>query len=66
MKKKKKSIEVLGIIISFFVGIIVIPKLIKKCGRKIYKKSLKSEEIDFENLGPKIVKKNKEEKKDDD
>lgn len=37
------------------VGFVVIPPLIKKYGNKAYKKSLDAEDIDFDNMGPKIV-----------
>ena len=41
------------------IGFLVIPPLIKKYGNKIYKSSLKKNQIDFDNLGPEIVKKEK-------
>lgn len=43
------------------VGFIVIPPLLKKYTNKMYKVSLKKEEIDFDNMGPEIVKKDAEE-----
>lgn len=43
------------------VGFIVIPPLLKKYTNKMYKASLKKEEIDFDNMGPEIVKKDAEE-----
>jgi hypothetical protein len=36
-------------------GFIIIPPLIKKYGDKVYKKSLNTEDIDFDNMGPEIV-----------
>lgn len=36
-------------------GFIVIPLLMKKYRSKMYKSSLKKEEIDFDSMGPKIV-----------
>lgn len=36
-------------------GFIVIPPLIKKYGNKAYKKSISTEDVDFDNMGPKIV-----------
>ena len=54
----KKSNWIMGLI-SLVVGIIVIPRLIKVLRGKIYKKSLKKDEIDFDNLAPEIVKKDK-------
>ncbi len=44
------------------VGIVIIPPIIKKYGNKVYKKSLNSEEIDFDNMGPEIVPFDEEEK----
>ncbi len=43
----------------FVIGILFIPKLVKKTSNKIYK-NMKKEEIDFDNMGPKIVKKDEE------
>lgn len=37
------------------VGFIVIPPLIKKYGNKEYKKSLNTNDIDFDDMGPEIV-----------
>lgn len=36
-------------------GFIVIPPFMKKFRSKMYKSSLKKEEIDFDSMGPKIV-----------
>ena len=63
MNSKKTIYWVLGAIAITVVGIIVIPPLLKKCGVKLYRSSAKSEEIDFDNLGPEIVKKDKTEEK---
>lgn len=38
-----------------FAGFLIIPPLIKKYGNKTYKKSLSTEEIDFDDMGPEIV-----------
>lgn len=57
MSSGKTLCWVLGAIATTVVGIIVIPPLLKKCGVKLYKSSAKKEEIDFDNLGPEIVKK---------
>lgn len=59
MREKKKS-EVWWRIVSFVlasIGITVIPYFIDKYGNKIYKSSLKRDVIDFDDLGPEIVKK---------
>jgi hypothetical protein len=37
------------------IGFLVIPKVINKYSQKIYKRNLKADEIDFENMGPEIV-----------
>ena len=42
------------------VGFIVIPTLIDKFSTKAYKVSLKKEDIDFDEMGPEIVPKDKE------
>ncbi|MGT2828478.1 hypothetical protein AB6M97_07155 [Streptococcus hillyeri] len=36
-------------------GFIAIPTLIQKYGNKVYKDSLKNDEIDFDEMGPEIV-----------
>ena len=61
MSSGKTLCWVLGVIAITVVGIIVIPPLLKKYGVKLYKSSAKKEEIDFDNLGPEIVKKDKTE-----
>lgn len=37
------------------VGFILILSLMEKCRSKMYKSSLKKEEIDFDSMGPEIV-----------
>ena len=61
MSSGKTLCWVLGAIAITVVGIIVIPPLLNKYGVKLYKSSAKKEEIDFDNLGPEIVKKDKTE-----
>ena len=61
MSSGKTLCWVLGAIAITVVGIIVIPPLLKKYGVKLYKSYAKKEEIDFDNLGPEIVKKDKTE-----
>lgn len=39
------------------IGFLVIPPLMKKYSNKLYKSSLKKDEIDFDKMGPEIVKK---------
>ena len=36
-------------------GFVVIPPLVKKYSNKVYKKSLNTEDSDFDNMGPEIV-----------
>ena len=57
MDSNKTIWWVLGLIALAAVGFIVIPPLMKKYSNKLYKKSLKEDEIDFDNLGPEIVRK---------
>lgn len=62
MKKQNIALWIVGSIILTAISFVVIPKLIKKYGDKVYKSSLQNEEIDFDEMGPEIVKKNTEEK----
>lgn len=59
MKEKKKSKVWWGIgsLVLVVIGFTVIPYFIDKYSNKIYKYSLKRDVIDFDNLGPEIVKK---------
>ncbi len=63
MSTEKTVYWIIGIAAVMVIGFLVIPPLMKKYGNKLYKSSLKKDEIDFENMGPEIVK--KEEKKED-
>ena len=60
-KNNNSCFYVIGSLALTIVGFIVIPPLIKKCSNKVYKASLKKEKIDFDNMGPEIVKKESEE-----
>ncbi len=62
MKKQNIVLGIMGSVVLTVIGFIVIPKLIKKYGDKAYKSSLEKEEIDFDEMGPEIVKKNTKEK----
>jgi hypothetical protein len=42
-------------------GFIVIPELLEKYSNKMYKSSLKKDEIDFDSMGPEIVPHDKKE-----
>lgn len=60
-KKKRSAIStalvVAGSAAFTVVGVVVIPPLLKKYSNKLYKFSVKKNEIDFDNLGPEIVRK---------
>lgn len=56
--KKKMGRKILlfaGGVALTVVGFIVISPFLKKYGNKLYKKSLKNDNIDFDNMGPEIV-----------
>lgn len=59
-KQKKKNIgnavlfAAAGIALTV-AGLAFIPPLIEKYGNKLYKASLRNDEIDFENMGPEVV-----------
>ena len=65
-KEKNERCEVMTWIVIGSVltvaGILVIPPLVKKYGTKLYKKSLQTDEIDFDEMGPEIVPFEQEEK----
>ena len=56
--KTNKICYIIGSVVLTVSSFMVIPSLIDKIGRKKYKLSSKNEKIDFDDLGPKIVKKN--------
>ena len=63
MKNLKKVVYIIvGIAMAMF-GIFIVPKLLKKCTEKLYKNSHKN--IDFDDFGPEIVKKDTKEKEVD-
>ena len=64
MNTSKTVCWVVGIVALTVVGIIVIPPLLRKIENKMYKQSLKKDEIDYDNLGPEIVKKDNGEEDD--
>ena len=61
MSTRKPICRIIGIIVLMAVGFLVIPPLMEKYSNKIYKFSLKKDNIDFENMGPEVE--NKEESK---
>lgn len=62
--KNENLLYVIGSVVLMVAGFIFIPPLMKKYTNKAYKKSCSSEEIDFDNLGPEIVKKSKDEEEE--
>lgn len=70
MKEKKKercgkvACLVVGGVLTI-AGFIIIPPLIKKYGDKVYKKSLKTENLDFDDMGPEILLFNDETKEEE-
>lgn len=62
---EKKALIIIGGIILTVVGFIVIPPLMKKYSNKLYKSRIKSEDIDFDSMGPEIVKKTKDSEMED-
>ena len=61
MRTTKTVHWIIGIAAVTIVGFLVMPQIMKKCGSKLYKYSLKKDKIDYENMGPEIVKKGKAE-----
>lgn len=61
MSTEKTIYWIIGIAAVTVIGFLVIPPLMKKYSNKIYKSSLKKDEIDFDNMRPEIVKKEKSE-----
>ena len=57
---EKKTLIIIGGVILTVVGFIIIPPLMKKYSNKLYKSRIKSEDIDFDSMGPEIVKKTKD------
>ncbi len=55
---------ILGAVALVAVGYFAIPPLLKKYSNKLYKSSAKKDSIDFDKLGPEIVKRNTETKKE--
>lgn len=59
MSKGKIIYWFIGLAIVTTIGFLVIPSLMKKYSNKLYKFSLKKDKIDFENMGPEVLKKEK-------
>lgn len=57
MKNKTMVWYVLGFVTLLVIGVLVVPVVMRRLSNKLYKASNDENEIDFENLGPEIVKK---------
>ncbi|MBR0399806.1 MAG: hypothetical protein IJH95_03190 [Mogibacterium sp.] len=57
MSTEKTIYWIIGIAAVTVIGFLVIPPLMKKYSNKLYKSSLKKDDIDFDKMGPEIVKK---------
>ena len=56
MGKRRTIYRFIGLAAMTVIGFLLIPPLMKKCSNKIYKSSLKKDRIDFENMGPEVLK----------
>lgn len=56
-KKVSKTILIAGGVLLTALGFMIIPSLLKKCSNSLYKKTIKNEDIDFEDMEPEIIKK---------
>ena len=54
---KRKLLMAAGVLMITTAGFILIPPMLKKCSNKIYKASVKKDDIDFDSLEPEIVRK---------
>ena len=57
MKRKNKIGRFIGFMAITAVGIIVIPPIIDELTNRFYKCSVKNEIVDYDNMGPEIIKK---------
>ena len=55
MTKGKVVLMIVGGVALTVAGFIIIPPLIDKYSKKFYKKTLKKESINFEDMGPEII-----------
>lgn len=59
MKKKRNTLQaVIGSAIAIASFMIITP-LIEECSRKAYRRTLKSKQFNFDNMGPEINRKQK-------
>lgn len=61
MGKGKTIVFIIGFAVVAIIGFIIIPPFIKNMSNKMYKSSAKKNKIDFDDLGPEIVRKNNKE-----
>jgi len=54
-RSAEKILMFLAFVVLTVVGFIVIPPIIDRIASKVYKASLKKEEIDFDDMGPEII-----------
>lgn len=62
---EKKMLIIVGGIILTIVGFILVPPLMKKYSNKLYRSRIDSDDIDFDSMGPEIVRKTKDSKTED-
>jgi len=55
MSKIQKILYGIGFVSLIVFGVVIVPKLLKKCTLEVYKKG--NSNINFDDLGPEIVKK---------
>lgn len=55
MVTQKRVVWILGTVVALLVGVFVVPKLMKKYTGKLYRNS--HGDIDFNRMGPEVVKK---------
>ncbi len=60
MENSGVFLKVLTFIALLLIGFLVVPKILEKYSNSIYKRT-SHKDIDFNNLGPEIVKKDEEE-----
>lgn len=67
-KKKDRCSKVTWFVVGGVLtvaGFVIIPPLIQKYGNKVYRKSLKNDEINFDDMGPEIVPFNEDTKEEE-
>lgn len=62
---QKKMLIIVGGIILTVVGFMIIPPLMEKYSNKLYKSRINSDDIDFDSMGPEIVRKTKDSETED-